>query len=293
MSSELISNLRIIRDTLVRAPYWQLGRGPERAGRYLVFCCLTVACLIAMLLRASEDGEWTFWVSNFIFLGVFLNYLVLLRERRDVFEPVVLVAAMLALGFACRGIFLHLAFDSARVNPWVSANLDLLGRMSVYTTGGFALFLLAYYLPIGPLLVSRIPRMRTAWNMASLGPKAIRIYLLCLPAKLMTVIPQGAFPLQDQLMRYLGNVIGLVASLADVALILYGIYYYHRRCEGRRGRMPFYAISGASAYLADGAAIRKALRAQTTEARLRVGHVLDPDVRGYPGQPGISPSNAR
>jgi len=203
-----------------------------RPARHLLFCCVMVLCLLAMMLQASEDGQWIFWISNFIFFGVLLNFLAFIRRRSDIFEPVVLVGGMFLLAFAVRGLFLYFTIDPTWVNSWVLSNLGLLGRMSSYITAGFALFLLGYYCPLGSLLARLLPRMKTTWDMDRLGRTAIRIYCICLPAKLLGVVPPGAYAFQDVIMTYAGNVIGLMASLTDVALLLYGIYYYRNKRQG-------------------------------------------------------------
>ncbi len=217
--------------------------GSVQPARFLLFCSVMAACLVLMISQASKDGEWTFWVSNFIFLGLLLNYLFFIRLRNDIFEPVILVAGMFLLVFIARGMFLYFDLDPVHINSWVSSNLSLLGRMSLYTVAGFAMFLLAYCSGLGPFLAGRLPRMKTTWNMDMLGTSAIRAYCFCLPAKLLIIFPQGTYAFQDVLMRYLGNIIGLIASLTDVALLLYGVYYYHYRKQGVvRGATPFYIM---------------------------------------------------
>ena len=217
--------------------------GSARAARLLAPLLVAVLCLTITVMQASQDGQWAFWMSICVFFGLLLNILFFMRPRNDIFEPVVLVGGMFLLAFVVRGLFLHFNVDPTRVNPWVFSNLGLLGRMSAYTVAGFALFLLAYYAPPGRFLAERLPRMRTTWDMDLLGAKAIRVYCLCLPAKLMGILPAGAFAFQHAIMLYLGNIIGLMASLTDVALLLYGVYYYHHRKTGViKGRMPFYIM---------------------------------------------------
>lgn len=222
---------------------WTSSLSRVHGVRCLAFACVLGLCLTIMTMQATEDGEWEFWGANFIFFGLLLNYFAFMKRRIDTLEPVNLVVTMYLLAFVMRGLFLHFELNPSRVNPWVTANLHLLGRMSAYTMIGIILFLVGYYLPLGPMLAGHCPRMKTTWRMDLLGTKAIRIYCLCLPAKVLGVVPSGAYAFQETVMSYLGNVIGLMASLADVALILYGIYYYYHKRRGMLvDRRPFYAM---------------------------------------------------
>jgi len=213
------------------------------ASRYLLFGVIFVTCLSTMVLQASSDGEWRFWASQFVVFGVLLNYLAVLRSRQDIFEPVILVAGVFTLAFALRGILLRSVVDPTLLNSWVAANLHLLGTMSLYTTVGLTVFVLSYYLPLGSRMARCVPKITTTWNMDLLCPRAIIVYCCCLPAKLLTILPAGTFGVQETLAGSLGNVIGLMASLGDVALMLCGIsYYYHRKQGVTKGRTAYYAI---------------------------------------------------
>jgi len=237
--SQYSLDYRIVPRRLVHQTSWET----DVPARYLMFSLLAAVCLMIAVAGGLQDGQWTFWICNFVFFGVMLNYLILLRQRRDMFEPVILVAGMMTIAFALRGLYLHSDMDMTLVNPWILSNRDLLGRMSLYAVGGFALFLLGYYCPVGRLLASRLPRFRTNWDMATLGRRAVGIYLLCLPARLLRLLGGAAGPLQGALMQYLGNVIGLIASLTDLAVLLYGIYYYNNRRSGStEGRGMFFAL---------------------------------------------------
>lgn len=222
---------------------WKAALQSLGYGRFLLSFSALILSLVTMVWQGLNDGEWTFWVSNFVFFGLLLNYLAFLRPRKDVFEPVILVATMFLLAFVLRGLFLHFDLDARNVNPWVHSNLRLLGNTTSYAVAGFLLFLLAYYSPLGPRLARWLPRMRTAWDMPLLGARAVRVYCFCLPAKLLSVIPPETYAFQDVVTRYLGNVIGLMASLTDVALLLYGIYYYHHKRRGIVRRVtPFWIM---------------------------------------------------
>jgi len=227
-------------------------RGAEAAEfrRRLGFFCVLVLSGGVVLVQAPEDGQWAFWGGMFLVFGVLLNWVGLRRTRRDVFEPVVLVGAMFVLEFAARALILRFELDPARVNAWVSSNMHLLGRMSLYAAGGLALFLLGYYCPLGPAVAGRLPRVTTTWDMQRIGSVGLRLYCFALPAKLLAILPPGTLAFQETLMAYLGNIVGLIAALGDVALLLCGIQYYHYRKSGLiRGRRSFYCLLGAQVFV--------------------------------------------
>jgi hypothetical protein len=196
-----------------------------------------------MYVLASNDDQWAFWISNVISLGIILNYYLLIRRSPDVLEVVIPVGGLYLITFTLRGLFLYLNADPTYVNPWVQSNLHLLGRMSSYVLAGFAGFLLAYYSPISAGVARKLPRVVSTWDLGRLGERAVRIYCVCLVARLLRIIPTGTYPFQEYVTTYLGNALGLVSTLTDVAVVLYAIYYYSRRKAGvTAGRAAFGAM---------------------------------------------------
>lgn len=225
------------------AALWRRRADFTKRARYLCFLCVFSLCFVVMTSIAEDDGEWAFWMSNLVFFGVMLNYCIFIRSGGDMFEPVILVGLIYLMAFVGRAMCLYVKLDQTNINNWVRANLHLLGQANAYIVAGLAFFALGYYLPIGNTLAKRFYRVKTTWNMDLLGKRAVLIYCLCLPTKLLILLPPGTYAFQNAITSRLGSMITLVASLTDVALLLYAIYYYHHRKAGViRGKTAFYVM---------------------------------------------------
>ena len=225
------------------AALWRHRTDYTKRVRYLCFLCVFSLCFVVMTSIAEDDGEWAFWMSNLVFFGVMLNYYIFIRAGGDMFEPVVLVGLMYTAAFVGRAMCLYVQLEQTQINNWVRVNLHLLGQVNACIVAGLALFALGYYLPVGDTLAKRFYRVKTTWNMDLLGKRAVFFYCLCLPAKLLILLPPGTYAFQGAITSRFGSMITLVASLADVALLLYAIYYYHHRQAGAiRGKRAFYIM---------------------------------------------------